>query len=193
MLSSKLKLIVLLMVLAVMSIQCDDDDLQAPMADFSADLTTVPAGSMVTFTDLSTGLVDFRSWSFPGGNPSTFDSEDPVITYSTPGVYDVTLEVSNPAGSDIETKTAYITVNFEADFSADKTDITAGETIFFTDETMGNPVEWAWSFPGGEPSSSTNQDVAVTYNNAGSYDVILEVSDGTNTDLEAKIGFITVQ
>ncbi len=193
MLSSKLKLNALLMVLVVASIQCDDDDLQAPMAEFSADLTTVSAGSMVTFTDMSTGLVDFRSWSFPGGNPSTFDSEDPVITYSTPGVYDVTLEVSNPAGSDIETKTAYITVNFEADFSADKTDITAGETIFFTDETMGNPVEWAWSFPGGEPSSSTNQDVAVTYNNAGTYDVILEVSDGTNTDLESKIGFITVQ
>ena len=179
--------------LLLINLGCDGDDLQPPVADFSASATMVPAGTEVTFTDLSTGVIDFYSWSFPGGSPSTFGSQSPVITYSTPGVYDVTLEVSNPAGSGIETKTAYITVNLVADFAADKTAITAGETVFFTDQTMGDPVQWDWSFPGGDPSSSTSQDVAVTYNTAGTYDVILEVSDGTNTDLESKIGFIVVQ
>ena len=185
--------ILIFAVLLMINLGCDGDDLQPPVADFSANATMVSAGSEVTFTDLSTGVVDIYNWSFPGGNPSSFSSQSPVITYSIPGVYDVTLEVSNPAGSDIETKTAYITVNFEVDFSADKTTIMEGETVFFTDETMGDPVEWAWSFPGGDPTSSTAQDVAVTYNTAGTYDVILEASDGTNTDLETKIGFITVQ
>lgn len=178
---------------ALLFTQCNDSDLQPPVAEFAADQTTVPAGSVVTFTDLSTGIIDFRNWSFSGGNPSSFSSVDPQITYSTPGVYDVTLEVSNPAGSDIETKTSYITVTFTAEFSADKVAIDAGETVFFTDETMGNPVLWTWSFPGGDPTSSMDQDVAVTYNSAGTYDVILEVSDGPNTDTETKTGFITVQ
>ncbi len=183
----------LLLACWLLLIHCDDSDLQPPVVDFSADQTTVPAGGVVTFTDLSTGVIDIRSWSFPGGNPSTFASVDPVITYSTPGIYDVTLEASNPAGSSIETKTAYITVTFEAEFSADKVQINAGETIFFTDETMGNPVTWNWSFPGGEPSSATSQDVAVTYNDPGTYDVILEVSDGPNSDIETKTAFILVE
>jgi PKD repeat protein len=182
-----------LLILPFFIVQCNDSDLQPPVVDFSADQTTVPAGSVVTFTDLSSGVIDFRSWSFPGGNPSSFASIDPQITYSTPGVYDVTLEASNPAGSSTETKTAYITVTFEAEFSADKVQIDAGETVFFTDETMGNPVSWSWSFPGAEPATSTNQDVAVTYSDPGTYDVILEVSDGPNTDIETKTGFIVVE
>lgn len=178
---------------AAINLQCSSDDLQAPMADFSADVTEVSVGGQVNFMDQSTGVVDIMSWTFPGGDPATFSSPSPTVTYSTPGVYDVILEVSNPAGTDIETKTGYITVNFEAEFSVDKTTISAGETVFFTDETTGSPIEWTWTFTGGDPASSNIQDVAVTYNTAGTYDVSLEVSDGNSSDTEIKVGYITVQ
>lgn len=181
------------LLIAIIGMQCSSDPLQAPLADFSADVTTVPAGTAVTFTDLSTGTIDTWNWSFPGGTPASFSSPGPVVTYNTPGVYDVSLEVSNAAGSTIESKTGYITVNFEADFAADKTVISAGETIFFTDESMGSPISWNWTFPGGEPSTSVAEDVAVTYNTPGSYDVTLEAGDGSNSDTESKVGFITVE
>ena len=71
-------------------------------AEFSSTETTVCTGSTVTFADESYHNVTSRTWTFPGGTPGTSSAENPVVTYSTPGVYDVTLEVSD--GSSTETK-----------------------------------------------------------------------------------------
>jgi PKD repeat protein len=66
----------------------------------------------VTFTDLSyNGTPTSWAWSFPGGTPSTDNSPNPTITYNTPGIYDVTLTVSNSSGSVTATKSGYIVVN----------------------------------------------------------------------------------
>ncbi len=63
------------------------------------------------------------SWSFPGGTPSTSTQENPVVTYSTPGFYDVTLTVTDAYGSDSQTYTQFIELadtvmaaNFSEDF-----------------------------------------------------------------------------
>lgn len=83
------------------------------LADFeSSDLLNVVCqGDSLTFTDLSwNGDPTSWSWSFPGGTPSTSTDSVPVITYNTPGVYDVTLTVSNGSGSVNATKTDYVTV-----------------------------------------------------------------------------------
>lgn len=83
-----------------------------PQAEFTANTTTIFAGGSVTFTDLSTFNPTSWSWSFPGGTPSSFNGQNPpAITYNNPGVYNVTLTVSNANGSDTEVKTNYITVN----------------------------------------------------------------------------------
>jgi gingipain R len=81
-----------------------------PVADFSADQTTVSIGTTVNFTDLSTNLPDGWSWTFEGGTPATSTDQHPSVTYDTPGTYDVTLEASNSYGADTETKVGYITV-----------------------------------------------------------------------------------
>ncbi len=70
-----------------------------------------------------------------------------------------------------------------ANISASNTQICPGGSITFTDASTGNPTSWSWSFPGGTPSSSSQQNPpAVTYNTAGTYNVTLTVSDGTTTD-----------
>lgn len=81
-----------------------------PVADFSGTPTTLNEGQNVTFSDLSTNNPTSWSWSFPGGTPASSTSQNPSVTYNTEGTYDVTLTVSNSAGSDSETKNAYITV-----------------------------------------------------------------------------------
>lgn len=74
-------------------------------------LGQVCQGDSLTFTDLSwNGDPTSWSWTFAGGTPSTSTDSVPVITYNTPGVYDVTLTVSNASGSVNATKTSYITV-----------------------------------------------------------------------------------
>src|SRR3989338_7782585 len=82
----------------------------APVADFVGTPLQICAGSTVTFTDQSAFTPTSWSWSFPGGTPSTSTSQNPTITYSTAGVYDVTLTATNANGSDPEVKTGYITV-----------------------------------------------------------------------------------
>ncbi len=81
-----------------------------PVADFSADVTEIFAGESVSFTDLSLNSPTSWSWSFPGGDPATSTSQNQVVTYDTPGVYSVSLAVSNASGSDNITISDYISV-----------------------------------------------------------------------------------
>lgn len=77
----------------------------APVAEFWAASRNVCAGSTITFTDGSfNGTPTSWSWQFTGGTPSTSTSQNPVIAYNTPGVYPVTLTVSNAAGTSTKTK-----------------------------------------------------------------------------------------
>src|SRR6056297_1515101 len=83
---------------------------EVPVADFSANTTSIETGQSGTFSDLSTNNPTSWSWSFEGGTPSTSTSQNPAVTYSTAGTYQVSLTATNSAGSDTETKTGYITV-----------------------------------------------------------------------------------
>ena len=82
----------------------------APVVDFIGTPTTVVAGNTVAFTDLSTNTPTTWSWTFAGGTPGTSTTQNPTITYSTPGTYNVTLTASNANGGNTVTKTGYITV-----------------------------------------------------------------------------------
>ncbi|PLX19718.1 MAG: hypothetical protein C0599_10395, partial [Salinivirgaceae bacterium] len=82
-----------------------------PVANFSANTTSVYEGGSVSFSDLSTNNPTSWSWSFAGGTPSTSNAQNPTVTYNTAGTYQVTLTATNAAGSDTETKSAYITVS----------------------------------------------------------------------------------
>ncbi len=81
-----------------------------PAADFSADHTTICQNGNITFTDLSTAASGW-SWTFTGGTPATASTAGPhTVNYPVPGTYPVELTVTNPYGTDMETKTGYITV-----------------------------------------------------------------------------------
>jgi PKD repeat protein len=80
-----------------------------------------------------------------------------------------------------------------ANFTCSGNFINAGGYVNFTDLSVGNITSWNWSFPGGTPSSSTQQHPqGIVYNTPGTYPVTLTVSDGTNSSTETKTAFITV-
>ncbi len=87
-----------------------------PLADFSADTTYITAGSQVQFADHSDHQPSSWSWTFEGGSPQNSTEQHPLVTYSAPGRYSVTLTVSNAYGNDIVTKTGFITVIDGSDF-----------------------------------------------------------------------------
>jgi len=80
---------------------------------------------------------------------------------------------------------------FIADFTADNDTTCTGSTVNFTDLTTSS-TSWAWTFEGGTPSTSTNQNPSVVYNTPGTYDVTLTVSNATDTLTVTKIDYITV-
>lgn len=92
---------------------------QPPVTDFSASITSGCVPLTVNFSDLSMGTVTGWNWSFPGGTPSASTSQNPSVTYSTPGTYAVTLSASNTFGTDTEVKSGYITINSCAPVACD--------------------------------------------------------------------------
>ena len=80
--------------------------------DFAADTVELCASGSVSFLDLSIGT-DLTSWewTFEGGTPSTSNDQNPIVTYFDPGVYSVTLTVSDGDESASITREAYITVH----------------------------------------------------------------------------------
>lgn len=142
-----------------------------PVADFAASSTTVCKGESVTFTDLSSNGPDTWSWSFPGGTPSSSTDQNPVVTYSTPGIYDVTLTASNVNGSDAITKTGYITVNGKPNATITPGGVIKfcpGESTVLSAATDPN-YTYQWYKYGVLLSGETNQNLVVS--TAGNYRV----------------------
>ncbi len=82
-----------------------------------------------------------------------------------------------------------VTSNFTSNF----TTVFETEEINFTDESLGDPTSWQWTFEGGNPSSSTDKNPTVLYNQKGIYQVTLIVNNGDSEDEEIKFDFITVE
>jgi len=81
----------------------------------SGDLT-IRAGDSVTFTGSGTdpdGTIVSYEWVFPGGTPASSSVQNPgAVVFSTPGVYDVSLMVTdNDGASDPSPPVRRITVN----------------------------------------------------------------------------------
>lgn len=63
---------------------------------------------------------------------------------------------------------------------------------FFGASSAGLATSYSWTFPGGNPASSEQQNPLVVYSEPGMYDVILEVSNDFGNDVLTQNGFIEV-
>ncbi|MDA3893740.1 MAG: PKD domain-containing protein [Salinivirgaceae bacterium] len=166
-------------------------------AAFSSNKTSGDAPLEVSFTDASTGDITSWSWDFDNDGSADATTQNPTYTYETAGTYTVSLTVSDGTTSDTETKTSYITVNevvvpIDAEFSADVTSGDAPLTVNFTDESTGDVTTWSWDFDNDGTEDSQEQNPTYTYTVAGTYTVLLTVTDGMIGSNEQKTDYITV-
>jgi PKD repeat protein len=77
-------------------------------------------------------------------------------------------------------------------FNTDKTTAVSGDTVHYTDLSIGRPQKWSWTFEGGTPATSTDQNPSVVYDAPGNYDVTLVVSNGDNDYTKQIKNYITV-
>jgi len=165
----------------------------APAANFSGNPTSGVAPLLVNFQDLSSNAPTSWNWNFGNGQTST--QQNPSYTYTQAGTYSVSLTVTNSAGSSMVTKTNYITVTNTAqapvaNFSASATCGQAPLTVNFSDLSTNAPTSWSWNFGNGQ--TSTQQNPSFTYTLPGTYTVTLSSANIAGTDMEEKIGYITV-
>ena len=79
-----------------------------------------------------------------------------------------------------------------ANFIVSSASICENATVTFTDQSVNSPSSWQWSFPGGNPSTSTLQNPQVQYSTAGVYHVTLIASNAAGNDTIVKTNFIVV-
>jgi len=132
----------------------------------------------VNFTESSTSLFgtpDQWEWTF-GDNLGTSIDQNPSFIFDTTGLFDIRLKVTDDKGC---VKVKKISDMIEvtrpvADFSA----VTLGctwDSIAFADSSMGQVLTYLWDFGDGE--TSTDQNPNHLYDNNGSYEICLTVTD----------------
>ncbi|TVR79671.1 MAG: PKD domain-containing protein [Chitinophagaceae bacterium] len=147
-----------------------------PSADFTPSSNLECAGSTIQFTDNSTGDALTYDWSFPGGSPSSSTQQNPSVIYNTPGVYDVSLTVSNSAGSDVSSVNGLIEITPSPIVNSSVDGISCnGENdgSIVIQATGGTGLTYQWS----DGSSGTT----LTDLNAGNYTVTVTNNEGCET------------
>ncbi|MEZ4772990.1 MAG: PKD domain-containing protein [Bacteroidia bacterium] len=127
----------------------------APVADFVVTSTTVCAGGSISFSDKSSNTPTSWVWSFPGASPASDTTANPVVTFPSPGIYDVMLTVSGPGGSHTINREGYIVVKPRPalKLTSTKTDICLGEEITLTAFGMD---KYIWDLKGDAPAPAGN-------------------------------------
>jgi PKD repeat protein len=154
-----------------------------------AAFTFASAGLTVTFTNGTSGATSY-SWNFGDGETST--QANPVHTYATGGVYTVTLTTGNSCGTTTITKTVTLLAPPTAAFTASPSTGCAPLTVNYTNQSTGQPSTFAWSFPGGTPSSSSAANPTVVYSTPGTYSATLVASNVAGSNTSVQTNLITV-
>lgn len=147
------------------------------VASPEASFTTQTSLLLATFTNTSTNANGTNYfWDFGDGNISS--DTNPTHTYSENGTYEVTLTITSNCGSTTYTELVTVNDGTYPDFAASTTNGCTPLVVEF-DDMSDSTLTWLWTFEGGTPATSTEQNPTVTYPTAGSYDVTLEVTTNT--------------
>lgn len=153
----------------------------------TANFTSAVTDQTITFTDTSVdsdGIIVSWSWNFGDGTTSML--QHPSHLYTTPGVYMVTLTVTDDSG---ESASVTMTVITEGPPRAAFDWTATGLTVDFTDTTLeaGNLASWSWNF--GDGTTSNEQNPSHTYAISSTYVVNLTVMDDEG-DMDSVTHFI---
>ena len=190
----------------------------APVAQFDVSPRTGWSALEVTFTDTSLNGATSWSWDFSVSPTTTgtgagsvsdgvSSAEGPhTITYTCTGVpgdtctWGVSLSVSNPTGTSSQQLDNWITVTVPpdtgpiAEFTGTPRSGIQPLTVDFefVDLRAGVVTYTSWDWDFGDGTTGSGETVSHTYNDEGSYDVTLTVSDGTTDSTLQKLDYIVV-
>jgi PKD repeat protein len=184
--------------------ESDNSEAASLISSFTSNVTSGNAPLVVLFTDTGKGSPTSWLWDFGDGITSKH-AQTATHTFTEPGIYSVTLTISNDEGSNTLTKTDYIIVSSVstppassdvagpvASFTANTRSGNAPLVVLFTDTSSGEaPTSWFWDFGDGIHSKHA-QTATHTFTDPGTYTVTLTVSNDGGSDTKTETYYITV-
>ena len=157
-------------------------------AEFQADVASGTSPLTVRFDDLSYASegIDGCEWYWDFGDGTFSYDREPIHAYTTPGVYTVSLKVTDELeNEDTEVKEAFIVVETDPPLHAEFTSTDRRTPkVSFVDQSSGDITSWEWDF--GDGTTSTEQNPTHSYKTGGQYTVTLTVygPGGSETEIE---------
>jgi PKD repeat protein len=149
---------------------------KALIAGFKSDTAKGCIPFEVKYTNTSHGASSYQ-WTFPGGNPSSSQEKDPVVSYEKPGVYDVRLMAFDATDTSVIVQTKFIEAI--ASPEASYTSTVAGYSVYFTNQSK-HATTYLWSF--GDGKTSTDESPVHVYVSENEYIVTLITSNECGND-----------
>uniref|UniRef100_UPI0005BE4E51 PKD domain-containing protein n=1 Tax=Cellulosimicrobium cellulans TaxID=1710 RepID=UPI0005BE4E51 len=149
---------------------------QAPVAAFTSQTDKLKASFDASGSSDSDGTVASYAWNFGDGHTGTGAAAE--HTYDQPGTYAVTLVVTDDDGATGTVSHDVVTVGNvapDARFVATTDKLKASFDASTSGDPDGTVVAYAWDF--GDGTSGAGAVVEHTYQNPGSYDAVLTVTD----------------
>ena len=129
--------------------------------------------------------------SKPGGRMGAISWTDLQNNLWMFGGYDIMGGVRNDLWRFIPDVDCYPAL--QVNFIASATHLCEKFCVDFSDQSINNPTSWQWNFPGGVPSSSSDQNPTnICYNTPGTYDVTLITTNASGGDTLTLSNYITV-
>lgn len=181
-----------------------------PVADFSTFATNINVNVEITLNNTSLNSPTTYLWEITPSTGASFTSgtsatdANPKVTFTQSGSYTIKLTTTNAYGSNVKTRNNYINVSNTgggnapiADFDADKTKLSPIDTLFLTDKSTNNPIQWDWTitpstvqYVGGTGASSQNPQVKFTQN--GVYTISLKATNPLGNNTKTNANYISV-
>jgi PKD repeat protein len=153
--------------------------LLAPLASFTADNQNLCEGQSITFADLSGPIVISRNWIFEGGNPASSTLPNPTVSYTTAGVYPVTLQVETNLGPTELVQSSFVNVGSDFTVSATYIQPTAGNSNGrITLVLPGSALNYTYNWYDATPSAGNK----LLNQPAGTYPVSVTSIEGCTVD-----------
>lgn len=156
-----------------------------PIVTLSASTNTICKGETITFYD-NTIDAAFWTWTFPGGNPSVSNAQNPQVIYNSAGNHSVYLTVSNIAGTDSSSVLNMITVNEIPTVTFSSLASTCLNSSEFA-ITGGAPSGGIYSGPG-----ITNGNFNPAFTGTGTFNLLYIYTDVNGCGIDTAIHPITV-
>ena len=109
---------------------------QEPIAQFEVNMENACFVDTIKFTDISTKQPDSWTWTI---TPATFNfvngtdanSQNPEVVFNATDTYTIELYVSNSTGNDTETKTNFITINNNCEYTMTNGIVYTCDAVFY--------------------------------------------------------------